>query len=214
MRIWINHEKAEIKYLVIWRRWACRSRQRHISLYASPSLTPTSRLYHLSSSSSSLCMQIFHLSSHSSRRRTRRKRRWWWWQHEWVSSQEKWVVVRIKTQLQRHNDRRWGLVLRNAAMLRTKEETVGSLSMTCSTARCVVRIPDHVHCEDSGPLSIKESNPHGCIEENFIFIHRRREIWCSGQQPILTHRPTNISCLKERPVSCSKRGRQFFIIFY
>ena len=60
------------------------------------------------------------------------------------------MVVRIKTQLQRHDDR-WGLgleILRNAAMLRTKEQTVGSLSMTCSTARRVVRIPDHVHCED------------------------------------------------------------------
>jgi hypothetical protein len=140
--------KAEIRYLVIWRRWACRSRQGRISsLYTSSSLTPTSRLHHLSSSSSSLCMEIFHLSSHSSRRRTRRKRRRRRRQHEWVFSQEKWVVVRIKTKLQR-NDDRWGLVLRNAAMLRAKEQTVGSLSMTCSTARRMVRIPDHMHCED------------------------------------------------------------------
>ena len=77
------------------------------------------------------------------RKRRRRRRR----QHEWVFSQEKWVVVRINTKLLM-NDDRWGLVLRNAAMLRAKEQTVGLLSMMCSTARCVVRIPDHVHCED------------------------------------------------------------------
>jgi hypothetical protein len=118
-------------------------------------------------------MEIFHLSSHSSRRRTRRKRRRRRRQHEWVFSQEKWVVVRIKTKLQR-NDDRWGLVLRNAAMLRAKEQTVGSLSMTCSTARRMVRIPDHMHCEDQ-VHQVEKSQTHMVAQMENLFIHRRRE---------------------------------------
>jgi hypothetical protein len=41
------------------------------------------------------------------------------------------------------------------------------------------------------------------------------EMWCSGQQPILTHHPTKSQKggLDVTPVSCGKRGWQFFAIF-
>jgi len=34
-----------------------------------------------------------------------RKRWWWWWQNKWIISHDKWEVVWIQAQLQRHDAR-------------------------------------------------------------------------------------------------------------
>ena len=49
--------------------------------------------------------------------------------------------------------------------------------------------------------------------ENLFYPQKERDlVFRSTANPDTPS--NNISCLKERPVSCSKRGRQFFVVFY